>query len=419
MLFPYLLKRIIHKGTLRLITADEKNYVMGTGLPYVAVKLHRKSLEWTAGLRPDLKIGEAYMDGLLTIEEGTLRDFLYLLLSNYRDVKNQPLFQWHERLTRRAGLFYQVNTLRRARNNVAYHYDLPDQLYNFFLDSDRQYSCAYFTDPDNSLEQAQLDKKRHLASKLLLDKPALKVLDIGSGWGGMGIYLAQECDCDVTGVTLSVKQYTTSRERVRATGLDKVCHFKLQDYRQEHDRYDRIISVGMFEHVGKKNYGEFFAHIYKLLADDGVCLLHTIARFDKPQPTNAFINKYIFPGAAVPALSEIMEVVQSSGLYVTDIEILRLHYAETLKRWTSRFQHHATEVISLYGAPFYRRWLFYLISCEMGFRFEDLMVAQIQLSRKLETVPPTRDYMHQWEEAHQAEASPPLRQKMSSIGDHA
>jgi cyclopropane-fatty-acyl-phospholipid synthase len=397
MLFQYLLKHLVHEGTrggeLRLITADGKETVFGRGTPQVAVRLHRKSLEWILGLMPNVKIGEAYMDGTLTIERGSLADFLAILLSNYEAVQQRPFFRFLDWLNGRAFWPRQWNPPRRARKNVAHHYDLPDDLYSLFLDADRQYSCGYFTDPDNSLAQAQQDKKRHIAAKLLLDRPGLKMLDIGSGWGGLALYLAREGNCRVHGVTLSTRQYQISRQRAQAAGLAKVCRFDLRDYRQETGPYDRIVSVGMFEHVGKKNYDEFFTRFRDLLAEDGVGLLHSIIRLDTPRPINAFIRKYIFPGADIPALSEIMAPIERSGLYVTDVEILRLHYAETLKRWAQRFKARRQEAVARHGEAFFRMWEFYLVSCEMGFRYGRLAVAQIQLSKRLETVPWTRDYM--------------------------
>lgn len=401
MLFPYFLKRFIKQGTLRLITADGREHVMGAGSPSVTARLHRRILNWTLALWPDVKIGEAYMDGSLTIEQGTLGDFIALFFINFHLSKDQPFFRWLEYISGRAAMLRQFNPATRSRKNVAYHYDLPDELYDMFLDEDRQYSCAYFTDPHNSLEQAQRDKKIHIASKLLLNKPGLSVLDIGSGWGGMGLYLARETGCNVTGVTLSTRQYKTSRERAQAAGLAEKCRFELRDYRQEAGPYDRIVSVGMFEHVGKKNYDEFFTQIRRLLAEDGVCLLHTISFSGEPAQTNGFIRKHIFPGADIPSLSEILEPIQRSGLYVTDIEILRLHYAETLQKWWERFSAQRAKVVALYGEVFYRKWEFYLIGCQMGFRYYGMMVAQIQLSKKLETVPITRDYMHEWEQEHQ------------------
>jgi len=396
-----LFKSLIRQGSLRLIIADRKSYVIGDGSPpSVTVKLHEKKLEWTIGFNPHLKIGEAYMDGTLTIEEGSLYEFLRLLMENYNNPERSKLLKLLERLNGYTARFKQFNPISLARKNVAHHYDLPDRLYKYFLDSDRQYSCAYFRKPGISLEQAQREKKRHIASKLLLDRPNLKVLDIGSGWGGMGLYLAREAACQVTGVTLSVEQYRISRGRAQSEGLDKTCRFELRDYRQEKGPYDRIVSIGMFEHVGKKNYDEFFSRIRGLLADDGVCLLHTVGRLNEPSPVNAFIRKHIFPGTDVPVLSEVVDPIERSGLFVTDVEVLRLHYAETLKEWTDRLQSHRDEIINLFGECFYRKWEFYMIACECGFRYDRLVVFQVQLSKRLETLPVTRDYMHEWEHSH-------------------
>jgi cyclopropane-fatty-acyl-phospholipid synthase len=403
MLFRALLKTLIHKESMQLITASGRRYDIGDGTPpRVVVKLHRKSLEWSLGFDPQLKVGEAYMDGTLTVERGDLRDFLRLLFINMEEGSSNRLLLWLERLNGRLEWFKQFNPISLARLNVARHYDLPDQLFDFFLGPDRQYSCGYFTNPSNSLEQAQADKKRHIASKLLLDRPGLKVLDIGSGWGGLGVFLAREAGCRVKGITLSTEQYKYSRDRAAAAGLGKNCQFELRDYRQEEGPYDRIVSVGMFEHVGKKNYDEFFGQIKHLLADDGVCVLHSVARLHTPGPVNAFIRKHIFPGADVPVLSEAIEPIERAGLLVTDVEILRMHYAETLKHWADRYRSHRAEVVALYGERFYRKWEFYLISCEMGFRYEYMMVFQIQMTKKLRTAPFTRDYMYEWEHAERA-----------------
>jgi cyclopropane-fatty-acyl-phospholipid synthase len=282
---------------------------------------------------------------------------------------------------------------------VTHHYDLSGELYDLFLDSDRQYSCAYFETPEDSLEDAQLQKKRHIAAKLLLDRPGLTVLDIGSGWGGMGLYLAQIAGCRVDGLTLSAEQHARSQARARAVGLADRVRFHLRDYREETRTFDRIVAIGMFEHVGKRHYGEFFGKVRDLLNDDGVCLLHSVGRFDEPAPVHPFIRKYIFPGTDVPALSEVMTAVEKSRLFATDIEILRLHYAETLKHWHSRFLKNRDRIAALYDERFCRMWELYLVSCEMGFRYGGLMVFQMQLSKRLETVPLTRDYMLDWERA--------------------
>lgn len=399
MMFPGLLRQMIRQGTLTLVHADGRRSTFGDGgEPQAAIRLHDARLERSLALNPALRVPEAYMEGLLTLEEGTeLRVLLDLIARNWAALERQPLYRAVNALLRQGRRLKQFNPIGKAQRNVAHHYDLSGVLYDHFLDPDRQYSCAYFRDPSVSLEQAQYDKKRHLAAKLYLDRPGLKTLDIGSGWGGMGLYLARETGCDVTGVTLSVEQHKLSQERAAKEGLAERCRFKLEDYRQESGPYDRIVSVGMFEHVGKRNYDEFFAKIYDLLADDGVCVLHSVGRFDEPSPVNPFIRKYIFPGADVPTLSEVTASVERSGLFSTDIEVLRLHYAETLRHWYERFQANRDKVAELYDERFCRMWEMYLAGCEMGFRHQGLMVFQLQLTKKLETLPLTRDYMVEWE----------------------
>lgn len=397
MLFKSMLAKMVQHGTIRLVDAEGKTETCGTGEePSCTIRLHRKSLEWSLAFNPALRVPEAYMDGALTVDED-LRHVLHIIFSNYNSLESQPLFQATNQLLRQTRRLKQFNPVGKAQENVAHHYDLSGELYDHFLDSDRQYSCAYFTDPDNSLEQAQEDKKRHIASKMLLTQPNLRVLDIGSGWGGMGLYLSKIANCDVTGVTLSVEQHNLSEKRAAEAGLQNRCRFRLDDYRNVEGPFDRIVSVGMFEHVGKGNYHEFFAKVRELLDDDGVCLLHTIGRLDQPAPINPFIRKYIFPGADLPSLSEATNVIEQSGLITTDIEILRLHYAETLRHWYERFQKHRKDVAQIYDERFCRMWEMYLAGCEMGFRYEGLAVFQIQLAKKLETVPLTRDYMYEWE----------------------
>lgn len=394
MLFPYLLKSVIHNGTLNLITASGKTLRFGDGYPpKVTVRLHRKSLEWTIPFNPELKIGEAYVDGGLTFEDGGIDVFLSLMLSNCMAADNNSPYRWMERLRMRLAKLGQFNPLSRARQNARFHYDMPDELYAFFLDKDRQYSCAYFTDGCASLDRAQQDKKRHIASKVLLNRAGLKVLDIGSGWGGLALYLAREANANVKGITLSVNQYKMSSERAASAGLSRRCAFALRDYRQENDVYDRIVSVGMFEHIGKKHYDEFFARIRRLLAEDGICLIHTIGRYGEPKPVNGFIRKHIFPGTDVPTTSEITAAIDRSGLYATDIEILRGHYDETLRHWLARYRAARKEIVALFGEELYRKWELYFSGSEASFRLGSLMVLQIQLTKKLMTVPKTRDYM--------------------------
>jgi cyclopropane-fatty-acyl-phospholipid synthase len=396
MLLARLLRRLITTGRLTLVDAGGRVHVFGDGAPAVTVRLHDRALHWKLFVNPYLHAGEADMDGTLTIEEGTLSDFLALCGANLE--RDEP--PWHERVARHlrylARPLMQHNPIGRARRHVAHHYDLTGTLYALFLDEDRQYSCAYFTAPDQTLEQAQEAKKRHLAAKLLLN-PGCKVLDIGSGWGGLALYLAQTADADVTGVTLSEEQYKVSVERAQAAGLADRVRFHLCDYREVSGRFDRIVSVGMFEHVGVKHYGEFFGKVRDLLADDGVALLHSIGRSDGPGATNPWIRKYIFPGGYTPALSEVMDVVERCGLIATDIEILRLHYAQTLKEWLRRFTANRDQVAAIYDERFCRMWEFYLAACEMAFRHWGQMVFQLQLAKRLDVVPLTRDYMYEAE----------------------
>ena len=302
--------------------------------------------------------------------------------------------KWSYRWQRVVRAFEQYNPIGKAQRNVAHHYDLKDELYDLFLDPDRQYSCAYFRSPDDSLEQAQTNKKRHIAAKLLL-RPGMKVLDIGSGWGGMGLFLGREFDADVTGVTLSKEQHTVSSRRALEGGLADRVRFKLPDYRQETETYDRIVSIGMFEHVGAAHYVEFFAKVKELLKDDGVMLLHSIGRMEPPGGTNTWLKKYIFPGGYTPALSEVLSAIEKVGLYVTDIEILRLHYAETLRHWRLRFMANRDKVKQLagYDERFCRMWEFYLGGCEIAFRYMNQFVFQIQVARHQEAAPLVRDYM--------------------------
>jgi cyclopropane-fatty-acyl-phospholipid synthase len=408
MLFTAILSSIVKDGSLRLIDGSGRARIIGDGSPPRAtVRLKNRQLDWALALNPGLSVGEAYMEGDLTIEQGSLYDFLEIVARNFNNAPRPGWMTAIERLGTRLG---QHNPIGKAQKNVAHHYDLSDALYDIFLDRDRQYSCAYFTEPGQGLDEAQENKKRHLAAKLLLDRPGLKVLDIGSGWGGLGLYIAQESGADVTGVTLSVEQQKVSADRAQRARLADRVRFHLRDYREEPGKYDRIVSVGMFEHVGRRHYDEFFAKLRDLLTDDGVALIHSIGYADEPAPINPFIRKYIFPGADLPSLSEVCRAVEKARLYVTDIEVLRIHYADTLKHWRERFLARRDEVARLYDERFCRMWEFYLALCEVGFRFRTNMVMQVQLSKKVDAVPLTRDYMVDWERAHgPAEAIAPVR----------
>ena len=411
MLLARFLTRLIRTGRFTIIDANGRAHACGPvdGQPAATIRLHDRSLHAKLALNPRLYFGEAYMDGSLTIEEGSLRDCLEVVVMNIATLelnRFERMARWVERFLHTLG---QRNPIKRARKNVAHHYDLSDTLYDLFLDDDRQYSCAYFESPNNTLEQAQEAKKRHLAAKLLLE-PGCKVLDIGSGWGGLGLYLAQVGGVDVTGVTLSEEQHKASQKRAREAGLDERVRFHLRDYREQDGRFDRIVSVGMFEHVGAKHFGEFFTKLHDLLSEDGIALLHTIGRSDEPGPTTPWLLKYIFPGGHVPALSELMPLIEQSGLVVTDIEILRLHYAETLKAWHRRFSENRDQIAALYDERFCRMWEFYLVASEMVFRYWGQNVFQIQLAKRVDAVPLTRDYIHEWEQAH----AQPVAQPMAS-----
>jgi cyclopropane-fatty-acyl-phospholipid synthase len=399
-LLSQLFKRVISYGRLTVIDSRgvSTSYGPGNG-PSATIRLHDRKIERQLVFNPRLLIGEAYMDGRLTIEDGDLYGLLDILSTGADNLGNNLLFDFVYRLQILMRRFAQYNPVGRAQRNVAHHYDLSGQLYDLFLDSDRQYSCAYFRTDNDSLEVAQDNKKRHIAAKLLL-KPGASVLDIGSGWGGLGIYLAKVGAGQVTGVTLSTEQHKLSNERAGAAGVADRVKFHLRDYREQTGKFDRIVSVGMFEHVGVNHYRKFFATLRDLLADDGVALLHSIGRSDGPGATSPWIRKYIFPGGYVPALSEVLPVIERAGLWVTDIEILRLHYADTLREWRRRFMQHRDRIRAIYDERFCRMWEFYLIGSELAFRAHGHMVFQIQIAKRVDSVPMTRDYMLDWERAH-------------------
>ncbi|MBT3401920.1 MAG: class I SAM-dependent methyltransferase [Rhodospirillaceae bacterium] len=396
------MERVIREGTLVVTDASGHTHrIVGTDQPEVAIRLHDKSLHAKLAIRPELYLGEAYMDGTLTIEQGTIYDFLDLCGRNIRHFENYPLNRVFTRLSRIARDLQQHNPIGHAQRNVAHHYDLSESLYNLFLDNDRQYSCAYFDSGNDSLEVAQEKKKRHLAAKLLLE-PGQTVLDIGCGWGGLALYLAQAADVRVVGVTLSKEQHKVACERAEAAGLADRVEFRLQDYREVPERFDRIVSVGMFEHVGAKHYGEYFEKAKELLVEDGVFVLHSIGRMEQPASTNPWLRKYIFPGGYTPALSEALTAIERVGLWVNDIEILRLHYAKTLAEWLRRFDGNRDKVKALYDERFCRMWEFYLAGCEISFRYMKQMVFQAQISKTPDAVPITRDYIQDWERTNLA-----------------
>jgi cyclopropane-fatty-acyl-phospholipid synthase len=395
-LLQFLLTTFIRRGTFRVTTSRGTvlTFGDGTGRP-VSVRFATRAAEWGILLDPELKFGESYMNGTFLVEQGSIADVLAICLGQKSEVPHwarpQGLLRYIARRLR------QFNPRTRARRNVAHHYDLDGQLYSLFLDADRQYSCGYFENPGQSLDDAQVAKKRHLAAKLLLDRDKfeqdLRVLDIGCGWGGLGLYLAEVAGADVTGVTLSQEQHAIANERAAEKGLAERARFRLQDYRDVDGPFDRIVSVGMFEHVGLNHYDTFFRKSAQLLKPDGVMLLHSIGRSEGPSFTSPWISKYIFPGGYIPSLSEVLARIEKAGLLVTDIEILRLHYAETLKAWRERFLAHREDVERIYDQRFERMWEFYLAASEMAFREQNLMVFQIQLTKRQDVVPMTRDYI--------------------------
>jgi cyclopropane-fatty-acyl-phospholipid synthase len=411
-LLTLLLRRFIRRGTLRFTTARGSVFTVGDGGgPSVAIRFMTKAAQRGVLLDPEVRLGEAYTDGTLRVEQGTIADLLAIVLGQTNDgmPPGWARLQWWMRFFYRR--LQQLNLPTRARRNVAHHYDLDGRLYSLFLDADRQYSCAYFETPDQSLDDAQLAKKRHLAAKLI-PKENQRTLDIGCGWGGLALYLAEFCRTRVTGVTLSQEQWQRACERAVEKNLTGAVEFRMQDYRDLDEKFDRIVSVGMFEHVGLIFYDAFFRKCAELLSDDGVMLLHSIGRSEGPNVTNPWIAKYIFPGGYIPALSEVLPSIEAAGLLVTDIEILRLHYAETLQHWRARFMAHREEAERIYDRRFVRMWEFYLAAAEMAFREQAMMVMQVQLTKRQDVVPKTRDYIAHEEtrlRALERGQRPPLR----------
>ena len=383
----------IRTGTLHVTTARGETFDAGDGTGQrLAVRFTSAAAERGVLLDPELKVGEAYSEGTLVIEEGSIADLLALAFS--QSPSGIPAWwerpQWLARhLWRR---LQQFNPRGQARKNVAHHYDLNGRLYSLFLDADRQYSCGYFEMPDQSLDDAQLAKMRHLAAKLLIE-PQQLVLDIGSGWGGLALYLVDICGAQVEGVTLSDEQLRGANTLIMERQLDHKVKFHLTDYRDVGGTFDRIVSVGMFEHVGVGFYDQYFRKCAALLAKDGVMLLHSIGRSEGPGITNPWLAKHIFPGGYIPALSEVLPAIERAGLLITDIEILRLHYADTLKAWRERFSARREEAERLYDERFFRMWEFYLASSEMAFREAGMMVFQIQTTKQEGVVPMTRGYI--------------------------
>jgi cyclopropane-fatty-acyl-phospholipid synthase len=401
------LSGLIVAGNLRVTTARGVTFSFGdgTGAP-VAVRFTSNFWQLAVLVDPELRLGEAYMDGGLVVEEGSLADLLDLIV---KSISRANPSAWRRILANVRSAFrdlFDDNGLWGSRRNARHHYNIDHRIYRLFLDSDLQYSCAYFEHDNASLEEAQFAKKRHIAAKLLL-KPRLKVLDIGSGWGGLDLHLARTFKASTTGINLSDEQVKVARHRAAAEGLE--CEFRVQDYRQVSEQFDRIVSVGMFEHVGKRHYETFFKKCHDLLKDDGIMVLHTIGRSDRPSSTNAWVWRYIFPGGYIPALSEVTRPIAQAGLFVSDIEVLRIHYAETLRAWRTNFLANSKEVRRLFNEDedsalsaqfgnavrFIRMWEYYLAGCEASFRHYGLVVFQIQLIKDINSVPLTRTYAYE------------------------
>jgi cyclopropane-fatty-acyl-phospholipid synthase len=394
MLLATVCKSLIDDGALTLIDADGRTHRFGrTHRPAdVVVRLTDRSLHWKLAVNPSLYLGEAYMDGTLTVERGDVYDLLDLCGKNLCRLAGHPVARAARALGRTRAYVQQHNPVGRAPTGVARPHDLSDVLHDHFLDRDRQYSCAYFADPRMSLDEAQDAKKRHLAAKLLL-RSGQQVLDIGSGWGGLSLHLASVAPVEVTGITLSERQLAVARRRAAEADLGHRVRFDLRDLREETGRYHRVVSVGTLEHVGLPRHDEFFVKLRQLLTDDGVAVLHAVGRMDGPTTTSPWVRKYILPGAYVPALSELFPAIERARLWVTDVEILRLHYAETLRHWRRRLVAGWTRLSSRSDERYCRMWEFYLALGEAGFRRGGLMVFQIQLARRVDAVPLTRDYL--------------------------
>ncbi|MCZ6740801.1 MAG: cyclopropane-fatty-acyl-phospholipid synthase [Alphaproteobacteria bacterium] len=394
-MFPlsHMMKSFVRVGTLKVIDADGNLHVFsGDPGPNVTMRLTDRSLYYKLVFNPELHAGEAYVDGRMSFEDSTLRDFLTLFSLNRLSLGSYPLQKVLRAVSRQFKRLQQANPVGKAQRNVAHHYDLGNDFYRLFLDDGLQYSCAYFLEDDETLEQAQHNKRRLLAAKLNL-APGQTILDIGCGWGDLALYLAGLEDVEVTGVTLSREQADLAQARAREAGLDGRVRFALKDYRELEGRFDRIVSVGMFEHVGVHHYGEFFGKLNALMEDDGLALIHSIGHMSPPGTASPWLRKYIFPGAYSPALSEVFAAVEQNSLWVTDLEFLRLHYAKTLAHWGRRFAANRAEIEAMYDEKFARMWEFYLTSAEMMFVTGSQLVFHMQLARKRDAAPINRDYI--------------------------
>ena len=389
------LNNLFKKGGFVLIDANSKKYIIGSpdkSKP-LTLKLLNKDLHYKLLINPDLYFGEAYMDGSLVIENGSISEFLELAFQN---IGRGEINSFGYILKKIKGTFRYLtnfNFVKRSKENVAHHYDISDDLYEIFLDSKRQYSCGYFKNDDDTLETAQQNKINHIVKKLNI-KSNQKVLDIGCGWGHLAIEIAKQSKCEVTGITLSENQYRYANAKAKEYNLENQVQFKLCDYRNLKEKFDRVVSVGMFEHVGRKFYKTFFKQVNQLLKHNGLALIHTIGSINEPRDPQPWISKYIFPGGYTPSMSEVVGPIEKSGLIISDLEVLRMHYAYTLKNWKERCITNKSKITSMFDEKFFRMWEFYLASCEMVFKWGDQVVFQFQLTKDLTTAPNTRDYIY-------------------------
>ena len=389
------LEKLVKDDGFVLEDANKKQHIIGKPLknPPIKLKLLDKSLHYKLLLLPDLYFGEAYANGSAVIENGTLTEFLEIAMKN---IGRGPTSNYATVIKKLMGIYSYItnfNFVGKSKSNVAHHYDISEKLYDLFLDENRQYSCAYFKNDNETIEQAQKNKMNHIIKKLHL-KPNLKVLDIGSGWGTLALEIAKQSKCEVLGITLSENQLEYSRNKAKELNLENQVRFELVDYRKLNEKFDRVVSVGMLEHVGKKFYNKYFDSVSKFLNEDGVALIHTIGSVMTPRDPHPWISKYIFPGGYTPSLSELAKPIEKSNLIIADMEVLRMHYAHTLRNWKSRFLGKKEEVLKMFDERFFRMWEFYLAGCEMAFKWGDQVVFQFQLSKKLLSTPNTRDYIY-------------------------
>ena len=393
MLFS-ILKKIKFKGKIDIVDFKDNIHSYGSGNPYVKIRFANRSIQSKVFKNPSLYIGEGYMNKEILIERGSLEEFISIITASYNDfLSNNIYFKYYEKISNFFKPLQQLNELVNSKENVAHNYDLKEDLYRLFLDNDMQYSCAYFHNENISLEQAQYDKKKHIINKLNIEEN-MKVLDIGCGWGGLSLQIAKETGAKVKGITLSENQFETAKKRAQEEGLSEKVEFSLQDYRNENDTYDRIVSVGMFEHVGVNYFPIFFSKTYEILKDNGVFLLHTIGQTSKPSATSPWIRKYIFPGGYVPSMSEIINVCEKQNIIISDIEILRLHYAHTLTKWYKNALENKEKIVKMFDERFFRMWEFYLLISKYSFINMGNVVFQIQITKNINNLPLTRNYIY-------------------------